>query len=392
MLASLKSTRPLVLMAALVICALPVAWGQSGGAPAAGTFTLSSAKVGLDQDGTTWQTILWFSNVSATSANSAIVTLMDREGEPFDATCTEANGAVSADCQWVGNSLLSYGTERFVITAVTPTAPVAPFKIQLQSSGGYAISAIVQHLDAKGNLLASTALTDQGLLVPQVTSSYGGAVNLEPLVDQSIILTNPSTNAKISITVSVYDGQFSVGQRPPLATKEYVLAPLGRASGLLTEIFPNLVCTMCANPLAGPSLPQGFLAVTAAQEFGLAVLRQDIAASGAILSTPWTAFPAAQPPAGPTAYLSVDPQPSTCGINYTGTIAASASVPWYVYVHSGASKYLVMASGPVVSEAGDYGTATVNWLYPGYSFTLEAQSGGLLRTVTLTPPSSCKGH
>lgn len=389
----LKNVRSLAVIAALVVSALPAAWGQtSGGAPASGTFTINGAQVGLDQDGSTWQTILFFINVSATSENSALVTLMDPEGALFNATCTEANGALSAACQWAGNSLLAYGTERFVVAGLTPTTPVAPFKIQLQSSGGYSFSAIVQHFDAQGNLLSSTALTDPGLLVPDVTASYGAAVDEEPFVDQSIILTNPSTSANIAITLNLYDGQFTAGPRPPLATKQYVLGPLGRVSGLLTEIFPNLICASCANPVAGPALPQGFLSATAAQDFGFAVLRQDIAPNGFIVSTPWTAFPAAPAPAGPSAYLSVDPQPLICQGNYTGTIAASASVPWYVYVHAGAAKYLVMASGPVVSATGDYGTTTVHWLAPGYSFTLEAQAGGLLRTVTLTPPASCSGH
>jgi len=281
------------------------------------------------------------------------------------------------------------------VTGLTPTTPVAPFKIQLQSSGGYSFSAIVQHFDVQGKLLSSTALTDPGLLVPAVTNAYAAGIDEEALVDESIILTNPSPNASINITLNAYDGQFSVGPRAPIATKQILIRPLGRVSGLLTEIFSGVdfvEISSNANPVGTAGLLQGFLSATAGQDFGFAVLRQDIAPNGFIVSTPWTAFPAAPAPAGPSAYLSVDPQPIICQGNYTGTIAASASVPWYVYVHAGAAKYLVMASGPVVSATGDYGTTTVHWLAPGYSFTLEAQAGGLLRTVTLTPPASCSGH
>jgi hypothetical protein len=51
-----------------------------------------------------------------------------------------------------------------------------------------------------------------------------------------------------------------------------------------------------------------------------------------------------------------------------------------------------MASGPQVSANGDLGSSTVNWLSPGEIFTLEAQSGGVLQTVVLTPPPQCKGR
>jgi hypothetical protein len=146
------------------------------------------------------------------------------------------------------------------------------------------------------------------------------------------------------------------------------------------------------NPVGTPGLLQGFLSATASQNFGFAVLREDIAPSGAIIATPWSAFPAVAAATGPSSYLTVDPQPSVCSGMYPGTITASASVPWFLYVHAGPAKYLVMASGSYVDANGSPGTTTVNWLAPGYSFTLEAQAGGLLQSVTLTPPASCSAH
>ncbi len=390
---NLTIVRSLAVMAALAVCVLPVAWGQAGsGAPAAGSFTVDGARVGLEQDGSTWQTALWFINVSASVQDAALVALQDEQGGPFYLTCTAADGFSSTYCEFAGNSVLTTGAERVILTGLTPTTPAAPFKIVLLSGGGYAVSAIVQHFDAQGNLLSSTALTDPALLIPAVTSTYAAAIDEEAFVDQSILLANPSSSAAINVTLNAYDGQSGVGSRAPIASKQILIQPLGRVSGLLTEIFPAVNFLSYSNPGGPNGLLQGFLSATAGQDFGFAVLREDIAPSGSIVSTPWSAFPAAPAPTGPSSYLSVDPQPNICQGNYTGTIAASASVPWVVYVHTQGGRYTVMASGPHVSATGDYGSTTVNWLTPGCSFTLEAQGGGLLRSVALTAPASCGGH
>jgi hypothetical protein len=140
-------------------------------------------------------------------------------------------------------------------------------------------------------------------------------------------------------------------------------------------------------------LLQGILSATATQNFGFAVLREDIAPSGAIVVTPWAAFPAAPASTGPSSYLFVAPQPSVCSGMYTGTITASASVPWALYLHVGAGKYIVMGTGSYVDANGSPSSTTVAWLSPGLSFTLEAQSdGSLLQSVALTPPASCGAH
>lgn len=388
-----KFVRLFAVMAALTACVLPAAWGAAApGAPAAGTFTIDGAQVGVAPDGSSWQTLLWIINVSASSQNAALVTLQDESGNAYYVTCTAADGSTSTLCEWAGNSLLATGAERIVLTGLTPTTVAAPFKIVLLSGGGYAFSAIVQHFDAEGNLLSSAALTDPGLLLPGVTTSYAAGIDEEALVDESILLTNPSTNASINVTLNAYDGQASAGSRAPLATKQITIQPLGRVSGLLTEIFPGVNFLSYSNPSGPNGLLQGFLSATASQNFGFAVQRQDIAPSGAIVTTLWSAFPAAPAPAGPSSYLSVDPQPSACSGFYTGTIAGSASVPWFLYVHVGTAKYLVMGTGSMVDATGSYGSTTVNWLSPGEVFTLEAQTGGLLQSVTLTPPESCGGH
>ena len=388
----LKFVRSLAVLAALTACVLPAAWGQAGsGAPAAGTFTIDGSQVGVEPDGSTWQTTLWFINVSAGVQSAALVTLQDETGNAFYVTCTASDGTTSTLCEWAGNSLLTSGAERIVLTGLTPTTAAAPFKIILLSGGGYGFSAIVQHIDASGNLLSSTALTDPGLLLPGVTSSYAAGIDEEALVDQSVLLTNPSGNASINVTLDVYDGQSAAGSRAPIASKQILLQPLGRMSGLLTEIFPGVNFLSYANPSGPNGLLQGFLSATASQNFGFAVLREDIAPSGSIIATPWSAFPAVAALSGPSSYLTVDPQPNVCQGNFTGTITASASVPWDLYVHVGPAKYLVMASGSQVDASGSPGSTTVNWLSPGTSFTLEAQAGGLLQSVALTPPASCSG-
>jgi hypothetical protein len=393
-----KFVRSLAFMAALMVCVLPAAWGQAGaGAPAAGTFTITGTPggaqpmVGVASDGSTWQTILWFINVSAPVQNAAVVILENELGGPFNATCTSASGVSSTFCEFAGNSLLADGAERVVITGLTATTPAAPFQIVLLSGGGYAISAIVQHFDAKGNLLSSAAVTDPGLLVPAVTTAYATGIDEEALVDESILLVNPSSDASIIVTLNAYDGEASVGTRAPIASQQIPLLPLGRFSGLLTAVFPTLDFLSYANPGGPNGLLQGFLSATAGagQSFGFAVLRQDIAPSGSIVSTPWSAFPAIAAPTGPIGHLSVFPQPTACSGDYTGTITGSADVPWSLYVHLGSAKYLVMATGSYVDATGSLGSTTVNWLAPGEFFTLEAQSGGVLAVVTLTPPASC---
>jgi len=387
---NLRSVRLLAVMAALVVLCLPVAGGQaSSGLPAAGTYNITGAQVGVEADGSMWQTILWFVNVSAGTQDAAVVALLNPDGTPADVTCTLADGTFSTYCVWAGNSVMTDGDERIVLTGLSPTSAASPITIQLLSAGGYAITAVVQHIDAQGNLLSSTGLTDPGLLVPGVTSSYAGAIDEEQLVDESIILSNPSANASIAITLNAYDGQSGAGARPPIGTKQFVIPALGRVSGLFTEIFSGVNFLSYSNSVGTKGLLQGFFTATASQNFGIAVLRQDIAPNGAIVTTPWLAFPAATPPAGPVAYLSVD-SPTSCQGDYTGTITASASVPWVVYVHIGAAKYEPMTSGPIVSASGSVTSTTVNWLAPGEFFTLEAQSGGILQTVALTPPSQCK--
>lgn len=388
---NLRNVRRLAVIAVLAILALPVAWGQAGsGLPAGGTYQITGAQLGVDPDGSTWQTILWFINVSAGTKDAAVVALINPDGTPANVGCTLYDGTFSTFCQWAGNSVLTDGAERLVLTGLSPTSATIPITIQLLSAGGYAISAIVQHFDATGNLLSSMALTPPSFLQPGVTSDYAAAIDLESMVDESIILSNPSSNAALTITLTAYDGEASAGARPPIATKQFILQPLQRVSGLLTEIFPNLFCPQCANPVSMP-LVQGFLSATAPQNFGIAVLRQDIAVNGSIVSTPWAAFPAAPAPAGPVSYFTVTP-PTICSGDYTGTITASASVPWVVFVHVGTTEYRPMASGPQVSANGDLGSSTVNWLSPGEIFTLEAQSGGVLQTVVLTPPPQCKGQ
>ncbi len=386
---NLKSVRLLGVMAALVVLCLPVAWGQ--GLPAAGTYNITGAQVGVEADGSMWQTILWFVDVSAGTQDAAVVALLNPDGTPADVTCTLADGTFSTYCVWAGNSVLTDSDERMVLTGLSPTSAASPITIQLLSAGGFAITAVVQHIDAYGNLLSSTALTDPGLLVPAVSASYAGAIDEEQFVDESIILSNPSANASISVTLNAYDGQSGAGARPPIGTKQFVILPLGRVSGLLTEIFPGVNFLSYLNSVGTKGLLQGFFSATASQNFGIAVLRQDIAPNGAIVTTPWSAFPAATPPAGPVAYLSVD-SPTSCQGDYTGTITASASVPWIVYVHIGAAKYEPMTSGPIVDANGSVTSATVSWLAPGEFFTLEAQSGGIRQTVTLTPPPQCNGQ
>jgi hypothetical protein len=74
------------------------------------------------------------------------------------------------------------------------------FSIQMKSTGGYAISAIVQHLDVNGNVISSVALTDPALLAPVAATKF--AVGLQVQDETNLIFSNPSTTDSATITLA----------------------------------------------------------------------------------------------------------------------------------------------------------------------------------------------
>ncbi len=90
------------------------------------------------------------------------------------------------------------------------------------------------------------------------------------------------------------------------------------------------------------------------------------------------------PPLAPTATLTASPA-SGCGV-YTGAITAGSSVDWNLYVTDPGTSTLKLNIGGAANTAQ---TENPNWLVPGLTFTLKAQSdGSVLKTLTLG--SSCQ--
>jgi hypothetical protein len=277
------------------LAALPSARGQIAiGSLGMPTYTLKGAKVGLEPDGSTWQTVLWIINTAAgdwsytemcaidptTGASIMISTTFASGGPPIQNACW--NGGPNDN-----------GAIRYIVTAWHPTDPVQTFSVQLWSAFGYAITAIVQHLDATGNLLSSTAMTDPQLLLPTVTTRF--TLGLDTSSGADVIVSN-TANVPANVTFAAYDPNPSTTNRTPFATTTVQIPPQGKFCRLVSDIFAgnaDYAAGLASPIIGGPNgeLLQGVLTVSSDQPISVNAVIVNTRTDGSLISTAWYAFP-----------------------------------------------------------------------------------------------------
>jgi len=282
--------------ALFVSATLSPAWGQNS-ATAVVQYNAVGARVGVEPDGSTWQTKLWWINTYAGDQAPGSVTFLDANGNWLQLICTTPAGVTETCVKWNGGPW-SNGSANVILTGLSGMA-AQDFTIQLATTGGYAISAISDHLDVNGNVIPgdTRVLTDPGLLAPITATRF--AVGLEVVDEINLVLNNPSA-ATANITVSAYDDNWFQQGRPPFATVTVALPPQGRLSTTVSQAFAG--DADYSKFLAGfaaqyGAMIDGYLLVTSDQPIRVAasIMRFPQGAE-MIQQVPWHAFPGSPDP------------------------------------------------------------------------------------------------
>jgi hypothetical protein len=184
------------------------------------------------------------------------------------------------------------GAIRYIVTAWHPTDPVQTFDVELWSAVGYAMTAVIQHLDAGGNLLSSSAVTDPQLLLPAVTTQF--SLGLDDPSGTNVIVSN-TANVLTNVTFAAYDPNPSTTNRKPFATTTVQIPPQGRFCRLVSDIFAGNADYAAAlrNPITGTGTEfvQGVLTVSSDQLVSVNTVLVNTRTDGSLMSTAWYAFP-----------------------------------------------------------------------------------------------------
>jgi hypothetical protein len=280
---------------ALATVVLPSARGQvavgSFGMPA---YTLKGIKVGTAPDGTQYKTILWIENVSAGDWSYSVVATIDQiTGQPVMTTSVNAAGGNLSGVAWNGGPN-QHGAHRFIVAGYPDNGiPLQTLNVQIWSAYGYAITAIVGHLDTSGNLLEPpVALTDPQLLIPSVSTQFTLGLD-DPMVTEVVVRN--TGNAVANVTFAAYDPSPSSMNRTPFATATVQIPAGEKFCRLAGDIFAGN--SDFANDYAGPDggngtgFVQGILTVSADQPISVNAILLNTKSDGSLLSTVWHAFP-----------------------------------------------------------------------------------------------------
>jgi len=289
-----KRVATLAIAAFAALAALPSARGQIAiGSLGMPTYTLKGAKVGLEPDGSTWQTVLWLINTSAGDwSYTKMATIDPVTGNDVMTNATYASGGAPVPGAGFNGGPNDNGANRFIITAWHPTDPVQTFDVELWSAVGYAMTAVIQHLDAGGNLLSSSAVTDPQLLLPAVTTQF--SLGLDTSLGTDVIVSN-TANVPANVTFAAYDAEPSTTNRKPFATTTVQIPPQGRFCRLVSDIFAgnaDYAAELALYAAAGyTGLGQGVLTVSSDQLVSVNTVLVNTRTDGSLMSTAWYAFP-----------------------------------------------------------------------------------------------------
>jgi len=282
-------------MAFIVAATLSPAWGQNSTALV--KYNAVGARVGVEPDGSTWQTKLWWINAYAGDQAPGSVTFLDGNGNWLQLTCTTPAGVTETCVKWNGGPW-NNGSMNLVLTG-NPGFAAQDFTIQLATAGGYAISAISDHLDVNGNVIPgdTRVVTDPGLLAPVAATRF--AVGLEPVDEINLVLNNPGAT-KANVTIAAYDDNWFSQGRAPFATVTATLPPQGRISSTVSQAFAgNADYSKFLSAFAaqyGPMI-DGYLLVTSDEPIRVAASIQRFPQGAQMIQqVPWHAFPGSPDP------------------------------------------------------------------------------------------------
>jgi len=289
-----KKTLILAILIAMMV--LPSMWGQN--APV--TMTVAGAQIGVASDGSTWTTVLHWTNLLAGDWNQGTLQFLDADGAVTPADVQLASGMSMSGRGGQTGGPNTYASEMNVLTS---TGAPKMFTLQLQSAGGYGLYAVVQHRDASGNILSSKAITDLSFLPSGPLQAFGVPLDLGANLGERLTFTNGGS-VTANVTLNAYDGSQEAGARPPFASVTVSVGPGSRLSGHVAELFasnPNfasfLAQSFCSAggqqtcPLG--TLNEGYLTASSDQPLSLAATREDIGQGGAVVSTVLPVFSAA---------------------------------------------------------------------------------------------------
>lgn len=353
----------LAIAISIALAALSPVRGQASAS--ATNYVAAGARVGTEADGSTWQTKLWWINAYAGDQNPGSVTFLDGNGNWLGVTCNYPNGSAEPCNQWNGGPW-SNGSENVILTGLSGAA-AQDFSIRLATTGGYAISAIADHLDVNGNVIPgdTRVVTDPALLAPITATRF--AVGLEVADEVNLVLNNPSA-ATANITVSAYDDNWFQQGRPAFATVTVALPPQGRLSTTVSQAFAG--DADYSKFLAGfaaqyGAMIDGYLLVTSDQPIRVAAsIMRFPAGAQLIQQIPWHAFPGVpDPKVAAVQGVAVDAkgnQTVTNGVLTPGQYGV-------LYGSFAESGNVVLLNGQVLSSGSVfYESATqINFILPG---------------------------
>jgi hypothetical protein len=294
---------------AIPIIALAILLSSARGQVAVGsfgmpTYVLKGIMVGTAPDGTQYKSVIWAINVAAGDWSYTHMATIDptavnpttgqATGWVVQNTNVSANGTVFSPGAWWNGGPNMNGAVRYVVSGYPDnTIPVQVWNVQIWSAVGYAITAVVEHLDASGNPIEPPiALTDPQLLIPSVSTSFTLGLD-DPTATEVVVRNTGSTAA--NVTFAAYDPNPSSTNRTPFATATVQISAGGKQCRLVSDIFAGNAdfAAALANPdlSNGTGFVQGVLTVSADQPISVNTILFSTKSDGSLLSTVWDAFP-----------------------------------------------------------------------------------------------------
>ena len=227
-----------IIVAGIALTAPAPARGQSNTSESEMVVTnLSGAKVGTEADGSTWTTIMFRENLNSPDGSWSNESFF--AGESYPSAPAIFFPPQGHDTAFTSPTYLPVNFCRTeILTQQKMWIPVPPItlKVQLQAPPGTADIGIVEHRDAKGDLIGiPTVLTDPNVPLQTASTSFGLPLDEELTdnvgfgMDTVLLLTN-ATAKPVVVTLGAYDDSTKPGKMP-FATVHLTVPPAIGASG-----------------------------------------------------------------------------------------------------------------------------------------------------------------